>query len=52
MTSLELAGMVSSRIVMLFFEIITMSGLALDVLILAGRIEGGESEARRPGRSA
>ena len=45
----ELAGIVSSRIVILFAEIITMSGPAVEVLILAGRVVGGESEDHRLG---
>ena len=50
--SCVLAGIVSSRIVKLFLEIIIMSGLAVEVLILAGRVTGLESEARKPGRLA
>ena len=47
--SRQLAGIVNSRIVMLFPKIITMSGQAVE---MAGSVVGGESEAHRLGRSA
>ena len=52
MPSCELAVMVCSRIVISLLEIITMPSLAVEVLILMGRVAGGESEACKPGRSA
>ena len=52
MAALESEGIVSSIIVTLFSDTMTISGLAVEVDKLVGRVAGGDSVARRPGRSA
>ena len=50
--SFELEGIVSSSIVTLSSDTRTMSGLAVEAGKSVGKVAGGDSLARRPGKSA